>query len=162
MLYSTGSKLWISIANPTFWLVSLASCILEAIYHLAHSLAEKNGRKLFLILGNVIQAIAFLTMILIENTYVYLIAMFVIGFTVPMKNIIGVSHLLELIPGKESLVSGILFCWEGACFIYCPAILLFVTIDTKVFLYMAFGISAFCSLTFAVFYFPESISYSLD
>lgn len=125
-------------------------------------MADKNGRKIFLTIGCIIQALVFLSMILFENIYVYLLGNFLIGFTVPMKNIIGLSHLLEHLPGKESIVSGILFCWEGSIFVFSPAILLFITIDTKVFIYAAFVIAAVCSIILSVQYLPETLSYSLD
>jgi uncharacterized membrane protein len=100
-------------------------------------------------------------MIVIPNQTLYYLMMFVIGFIKPMKTDIAFTHMMEFIPGKESLVSGLLFCIEGLVYILSPLILLFLTKDAMVFLYICLAINIISMVVFTRVYFPESVKYSL-
>jgi hypothetical protein len=75
---------------------------------------------------------------------------------------IAYTHLMEWSHGYESLVSGILFAFDGAIFIYSPIILLAITYNTQVFLWIAFVLNVIAVILFAFFYFPESPVFLLD
>ena len=69
-------------------------------------------------------------MILIPNQTIFWISNFVMGFTVTLKCIIAYTHLLEWVPGYESMITGVLFGYDGAVALVCPLILLYITKDT--------------------------------
>ena len=79
-----------------------------------------------------------------------------------MKSMIAYTHLMEWIPGKESLISGVLFCFDGTLFLICPLVLLYVTNDTQIFVWIGLIINVVSIIILALVYFPESPIYLLD
>ena len=58
----------------------------------------------------------------VYNSTLYYIMNFVLGVSVPLKAMIAYTHLMEWCPGKEGLVSGIIFCYDGLIFVFCPLV----------------------------------------
>lgn len=85
-----------------------------------------------------------------------------LGASCPLKAMIAYTHLMEWIPGKEPLVSGLLFCYDGFLFVLCPLLLVYVSNNTIIFLWIGLIINVISIVVFAIFYFPESPVYLLD
>jgi len=75
---------------------------------------------------------------------------------------IAYTHMMEWVHGYESLISGLLFFYDGFMFVLCPIMLVYVTKNTIVFLYIALIINALALVAFLLFYFPESPVFLLD
>ena len=75
---------------------------------------------------------------------------------------IAYTHLMEWITGYESTFSGLLFFYDGLMFIICPLILVYVTKNAMVFIYIALAINVIALILFFVKYFPESPVFLLD
>lgn len=86
----------------------------------------------------------------------------ILGGSAPLKAMIAYTHMMEWSFGYESLISGILFAYDGFMFVLCPLLLLMVTYNTQMFIWIAFAINAIAILFFALFYFPESPVFLLD
>jgi hypothetical protein len=79
-----------------------------------------------------------------------------IGVTAPIKAMIAYTHLMEWCHGYESLISGFLFFYDGSFFLICPLLLLLVSTNTQMFVYIALLLNIIALFIFLVFYFPES------
>lgn len=75
---------------------------------------------------------------------------------------IAYTHLMEWSHGYESLISGVLFAYDGAFFIICPLILLLITYNTQIFVWIALALNLIAIILFAFVYFPESPVFLLD
>lgn len=87
-------------------------------------------------------------MLLIRHTYAYYIAIFFIGSSVPLKNMIAYTHLAEFLPGRVSSMSGFMIFLDGMILVVSPIILQYVTTNTDIYLWLAllmnlFGLSGF-------------------
>lgn len=69
---------------------------------------------------------------------------------------IAYTHLMEWCHGYESLVSGLLFFYDGFMFVLCPILLLYVSINTNMFIYFGLILNIIALVIFLIFYFPES------
>jgi hypothetical protein len=65
--------------------------------------------------------------------------------------------MMEFIPGKKSLVSGLLLCIDGLVYIISPLIFIYLTKDGMIFLYIYFAINIISVVAFARVYFSESV-----
>lgn len=74
---------------------------------------------------------------------------------------VGYTHLVEFLPGKASFYTGILFFLDGFVVVLTPLILL-VTKETDIFVYIALGVCLFVLAIFGILYVPESLKYSLE
>ena len=101
-------------------------------------------------------------MLFIPNMIVYYVAIYLIGFTHPLKGIISFTHLMEFMPGRVSGLGAKMLFVEGMIQVVSPLVLMFVTKDTQIFLWIPFGINIVAALCFIVFYIPESIKWTLD
>ncbi len=101
-------------------------------------------------------------MLFIPTANIFYAMNFILGASCPLKAMIAYTHLMEWVPGKESLISGVIFCVDGFLFVLCPLILLYVTVDTQVFLWIGFAINIFAIIIFAIFFFPESPIFLLE
>lgn len=93
-------------------------------------MADKYGRKIFTISVCVIQTICFTLLVFVTKLEIYYIINFILGASVPLKCMIAYTHLMEWVHGKESMVSGVIFCYDGFIFVVCPLIILYVTVNT--------------------------------
>jgi len=119
-------------------------------------LSDKFGRKIFVIGVCVIQTIAFSIMLISQDLSINYIMNGLIGVTAPIKSMIAYTHLMEWCHGYESLVSGLLFFYDGFMFVLCPPILLYISINTNMFVYIALTLNVIALIIFLVAYFPES------
>ena len=94
--------------------------------------------------------------------WAYYIAIFVIGSSVPLKNMIAYTHLMEFLPGKVATMSGFMVFLDSMIMVVSPLILMYVTNDTDVFLWAALGMNAFGLCGFMLMYIPESIKFQLE
>lgn len=75
---------------------------------------------------------------------------------------IAYTHVMEWIHGYESLVSGMLFTLENLLFVVSPLMLLYISTDTMIFIWVSLFMNAVACLVFLMFYFPESPVFLLD
>ncbi len=90
-------------------------------------LADKYGRKKFIIAVQIEQALCYLIYIFVPNQYVYYITIFVFGSSVPLKNMIAYTHLAEFLPGRVSKMSGLMLFLDGMILVISPTIFQYVT-----------------------------------
>lgn len=125
-------------------------------------LSDKYGRKIFVIGVCFVQVAAFICMVLFPNTMMYYLMNTIVGGTQPLKSMIAYTHLMEWSPGKESVISGVLFSYDGFLFILCPLMLLYVSNNTMMFIWIGLGLNITAIVLFGIFYFPESPVFLLD
>ena len=101
-------------------------------------------------------------MLLFYNSYVYYVAIFIFGTSVPLKNMIAYTHMMEFLPGKVTLVSGILFFIDGMILVISPIFLMYLTVNTNVFLWCGVGQNVIALAGFLLIYIPESTSFQLE
>lgn len=106
--------------------------------------------------------ICFSVLLYVHNQFVYYIAIFLIGFSVPLKAMIAYTHLMEFLPGRVSTVSGVILFNDCFIMVTSPLILQYVTKDTDFMLYVGLVINIVGIIVFAVVYIPESVKYLLD
>ena len=87
---------------------------------------------------------------------------FIIGCSHPLKGIICFSHLMEFMPGRVSGLSAKMLCVEGFIQVLSPIVMMFLTKNADVFLWIPFAINVIAALCFIVLYIPESIKWTLD
>ena len=125
-------------------------------------LSDSKGRKGLIIFSCFAQAICCLVFIFVPNMTLYFVAVTVIGLTIPMRTMVGYSHLLEFMPTKVSLLSTLCFFMDGMVMVVSPIILNFFTNNTMLFIWIALGINAAAILSFVIFYLPESSKFLLE
>lgn len=79
-----------------------------------------------------------------------------------MKAMISYSHMVELVPGKESRLTGYMFFFNEAVLIISPLILLYLSKNTYIFLSISFGLNILITIICMTFYIPESIRFLLN
>ena len=92
----------------------------------------------------------------------YYLANAILGASQPLKSMIAYTHMMEWAHGYESLISGVLFCFDGFLFTLCPIMLLYLSNNTQMFLWIPLIMNALAIVVFAIFYFPESPVFLLD
>eukprot|EP00347_Sterkiella_histriomuscorum_P001121 403373245 len=125
-------------------------------------LADKYGRRLFTYISAYIQIVVYMAMILVPNQYIAYIGIFLIGVTFNNKNFISYTHLVEFMGKRANFVTGLLFCVDSCVFIVCPLAMIFLTKNTKVYLYFGLFLAIIVTLLLHSNIFPESIKYSLS
>ena len=151
-----SSSIEIGFFGSCFFIGYISSCLVFP------PLADKYGRKKFIIAVQIEQGLCFLALILFRNTYVYYIAIFIIGSSVPLKNMIAYTHLMEFLPGKVSSMSGFMIFLDGMILVVSPLILQYVTNNTDIFLWLALGMNIVGLSGFILMYIPESIKFQLE
>eukprot|EP00347_Sterkiella_histriomuscorum_P001230 403372829 len=151
-----GQKFEIGLFGSMFFLGYISSCLIFP------PLADAYGRKKFAVGVCVQQALCFVALLYIHSQMVYYIAIFLIGFSVPLKAMIAYTHLMEFLPGRVSTVSGLVFFLDGMVLVVSPLILEYVSKNTDVLLYIPLFINISALIIFAVVYVPESIKYQLE
>ena len=74
---------------------------------------------------------------------------------------VAYTHLLELLPNRESSVSGAFMFIDGMVFVISPLLLQNVTNDLNVFLIIAAVMILFSLVLFHILGYPESLKYQL-
>ena len=92
----------------------------------------------------------------------YYLAIFIVGSSVPLKNMIAYTHLMEFLPGRVSSMSGFMIFLDGMILVVSPIILQYVTINTDIFLWMALLMNIIGLSGFILMYIPESIKFQLE
>ena len=92
----------------------------------------------------------------------YYVAIFIFGSSVPLKNMIAYTHLMEFLPGRVGSMSGFMIFLDGMILVVSPLVLSYVTTNTDIFLWAGLGMNIFGLLGFIVFYIPESIKFQLE
>lgn len=65
------------------------------------------------------------------------VAIYILGTSVPLKNMIAYTHVMEFLPGRVTQASGILFFIDGMILVVSPLMLMFLTNHTGSFLWIA-------------------------
>lgn len=99
---------------------------------------------------------------MIRHPLAFYLAIFVIGSSVPLKNMIAYTHLMEFLPGRVSKMSGFMIFLDGMILVVSPLILQYVTINTDIFLYAALGMNIIGLSGFLFMYIPESVKFQLE
>lgn len=76
-----------------------------------------------------------MALLFVHSTLVFYIAILIFGFTVPVKNMIAFTHVMEFLPGRVMEASGFLFFIEGMVLVLSPLTLMYLTTNTDVFLW---------------------------
>ncbi len=108
------------------------------------------------------QAICFLVLLFFPSTLVYYVTIFIFGNSVPLKNMIAYTHMMEFLPGRVTEISGYLFFTEGMILVVSPLILEFVSNNTNVFLWLGLIQNVIAIGTFVAMRIPESVIFLLE
>jgi len=103
-----------------------------------------------------------LALLLFPSKMVYYVTIFVFGTSVPLKNMIAYTHMMEFLPGRVTEISGILFFIDGMVLVICPLVLQFVTNNTAVFVWAGIIQNAFALIAFMFIRVPESVIFQLE
>lgn len=93
---------------------------------------------------------------------VYYIAIFIVGSSVPLKNMIAYTHLMEFLPGKVTQASGVLFFIDGMVLVFSPLLPMYATVDTSTFLWIGLIQNLIGVAGFVLMYIPESTIFLLE
>lgn len=77
-----------------------------------------------------------MVLLFIPSILVFYVTILIFGISVPLKNMIAYTHLMEFLPGKVTEASGVLFFIDGMNLVFSPLILMYLTINTNVFLWI--------------------------
>ena len=146
----------IGIYGSLFFLGYLSSCLVFP------PLADIFGRKIFVIAVCIEQAICFAVLIFIPYKIVFMVTLFIFGSSVPLKNMIAYTHMMEFLPGRVTEASGILFFFEGMILVVSPLVLMYTTNHTDVFLWAGLIFNIIGLIGFAAMYIPESTKFLLE
>ncbi len=124
-------------------------------------MADVHGRKKFTIIGIGLYTLFFGVILLTKNVYIYLAASFVNGIAVGFKGLIMYTLMMEFFPGKESLITGLLFFVDEGIFIWSPLMLVYVTKDTQYLVYISCTLLVLVIIGLLLFRFPESVKFLL-
>jgi MFS family permease len=125
-------------------------------------MADVYGRKIFVILVCIEQAFCYLALLFIPSAMVYCIAIFIVGSSVPLKNMIAYTHLMEFLPGKVTQASGVLFFIDGMVLVFSPLLLMYATVDTFTFLWIGLIQNLIGVAGFVLMYIPDSTIFLLE
>jgi hypothetical protein len=101
-------------------------------------------------------------MLLFPSVTVFYLTIVVFGLSVPLKNMIAYTHLMEFLPGRVTDASGVLFFLDGMVLVVSPLVLMYITINTDVFLWAGLIMNLIGILGFFVMYIPESTIFLLE
>lgn len=151
-----ASSFEIGFFGSCFFIGYISSCLVFP------PLADKFGRKKFIIAVQIEQALCYLIYLFVPNMYAYYATIFVFGSSVPLKNMIAYTHLMEFLPGRVGSMSGFMIFLDGMILVVSPMILMFVTNNTAIFLWIGLFMNVFGLSAFIFMYIPESIKFQLE
>lgn len=99
--------------------------------------------------------------VLLNSAIIFYIVCFFIGIALGFKGLVMYTLLMEFFTGNESLITGILFFIDESVFIWSPLILVFVTNNAVVFVYLSLILVVVVLVAALLFRFPESIKFLL-
>ena len=76
-----------------------------------------------------------MALLFVHSTFVFYIAILIFGITVPLKNMIDYTHVMEFLPGRVTEASGFLFFIDGMVLVISPLTLMYLTTNTDIFLW---------------------------
>lgn len=151
-----SSSFEIGLYGSLFFFGYLSSCLVFP------PMADIYGRKIFVIIVCIVQGLCFLVLLLIPNPIVYYATIFIFGTSIPLKNMMAYTHLMEFLPGRVTEYSGYLFFTEGMLLVISPLILIFVTVNTDIFLWVGLIQNGIGIALFIFMYVPESTIFLLE
>lgn len=151
-----GSSFEIGFFGSCFFIGYLSSCLIFP------PLADVYGRKIFVIAVCVAQGLCFVTLLFIPSILVFYVAILIFGVSVPLKNMIAYTHMMEFLPGRVTQVSGILFFFDGMILVISPLCLMYLSINTDMFLWAGVVQNIIGLAGFALMYIPESTMFLLE
>ncbi len=143
-----ASSFDIGFFGSCFFLGYISSCLVFP------PLADSFGRKKFIVAVLIEQALCYLVFIFVPIPIVYYIVIFIFGSSVPLKNMIAYTHLMEFLPGRVSAMSGFMIFLDGMILVASPLILMYVTKNTEFFLWVGLLMNAFGLAGFVFLYIP--------
>jgi MFS family permease len=146
----------IGFFGSCFFLGYISSCLVFP------PLADKHGRKIFIIAVQIEQGLCYLALIFLQNSFNYYVCIFIIGSSVPLKNMIAYTHLMEFLPGRVGAMSGFMIFLDGMILVVSPLILQYVSNNTDLFLWAALLMNVLGLAGFVFMYIPESIKFQLE
>jgi len=148
----------IGLFGSCFFFGYLCSCLVFP------PLADLYGRKPFVIGVCVEQAICLLALLYppVVSPFSFYVIIFFFGASGPLKNMIAYTHLMEFLPDKVTEASGLLFFLDDFVQVISPLLLMYVTKDTDLFLWIGLFMNILPLLGFLTVYIPESTKYLLE
>jgi MFS family permease len=123
------------------------------------SLADKHGRRPVLFLTYILQVFAMAGIIVTSDLNATIFYVFVLGFTHPGKNIIGLNYVLEQCPMSiKSQIVGLFLVVETAWLMAISASYEYVDRSYKTLMYGGLFVSVW-TLIFVILQYPESPKY---
>ena len=116
-----GFSFEIWLFGSLFFIGFIIACLLVP------SLSDTYGRKSIIIASCWTQVIFYGAIAFVPNMMLYFVAVFIIGFTTPMRTMVAYTHLLEFMPTKVTVLSSLLFFLDGMVLVVSPLILNFFT-----------------------------------
>ena len=151
-----SSSFEIGLFGSLFFFGYLSSCLVFP------PMADIYGRKIFVIIVCILQGLCFLVLLFVPDKIVYYATIFVFGVSIPLKNMMAYTHLMEFLPGKVTEYSGYLFFTEGMILVISPLILIFLTVNTNIFLWIGVIQNLIAIALFIFMYVPESTIFLLE
>ena len=151
-----GTSFEIGLFGSFFFFGYLCSCLVFP------PLADIYGRKVFVIAVCIEQGLCFLALLFVPNIYVFYIAIFIFGTSVPLKNMIAYTHIMEFLPGRVTQASGVLFFLDGMILVASPLAVMYITTNTDIFLWFGVIQNIVGLAGFIVMYIPESTIFLLE
>lgn len=125
-------------------------------------LADVFGRKIFIKMSILVSIFSLLGLIFSTSTYLTFAMMLIQGLLNPWKAMIVYSHFTEYIFGKESLYTGFLFFLYEIVIVISSMILMYVTSNTYVLIYISLAMNLLVWAMWMLIYTPESIQFQLS
>jgi len=111
-----SSSFEIGFFGSCFFLGYISSCLVFP------PLADKYGRKKFIIFVQIEQALCYLVYLFLPYQYLYYLTIFIFGSSVPLKNMVAYTHLAEFLPGRVSKMSALMLFLDGMILVVSPTI----------------------------------------
>jgi hypothetical protein len=84
------------------------------------------------------------------------------GLGIVLKCFVLYTLLMELLPGRTAIATSIIFFIDGLIFVWSPLLLMYISKNTTIFLYISFFISITSLIGFNLINVNESIKWLLD
>jgi hypothetical protein len=98
----------------------------------------------------------------VVSPFAFFVLLFFFGASGPLKNMIAYTHLMEFLPGKVTEASGLLFFLDDFVQVISPLLLMYITKDTNIFLWIGLLMNILPLLGFITVYIPESTKYLIE